>query len=133
MWHIKNSNCDNTKKIKLWQLKNSNCDKTEILKCDNSKVKLWLNPTCKKTTKIKLLQISKTQIVTKSKNSNCEKLWKNCVDGRSTPKFPSFCIFVSDWVTEWLSGLVTECLSDCMTLLCQCTLPHWTKLWCSFL
>ena len=55
-------NCDKTQKLKLWpKLNKSNCDKTQ-------KDKLWQN--------------SKTQILTKIKNSICDKtqelkLWPN--------------------------------------------------------
>ena len=76
-----NSSCDKTQiviKLKLWQT--LSCDKTQIvtaqivkkkkinnLKCDNSN--------CDKTQYLKWWQNSKTQIVTKLQNSNCDKMW----------------------------------------------------------
>ena len=78
--NFKNSNCDKTKKkqfltkLKWWQ--NLNCDRTPIV------TKLKLRP----NKKLKFWKNSKTQFVTKLKNSNCDKTsimtnlnswWKN--------------------------------------------------------
>ena len=76
MMNLKNSNCDETQKIKLWwnsktqtvmKFKKSYCDETQ-------KLKFWQN------LKLKLCPNSKTQILTKLKfwqNSNCEKKINN--------------------------------------------------------
>ena len=75
---LKNSNCDETQKIKFWwnsrnqmviKLKNINCDKTQ-------KLKLWPNFKKKNSNCDK----AKNVIGTKLKKSNCEKiieLWQN--------------------------------------------------------
>ena len=67
---LKNSNCDETQKLKWWQ--NSNCDqaffffyKTQIV----TKFRLWQNSKC-----------DTTQILTKLKNSNCDKTQKLKLD-----------------------------------------------------
>ena len=102
---LKNSNCDQTKKLKLWhhsktqiviKLKNSMVTKLKKSNCDKPKK----NSTCDKTqlvTKLKLWHSSncdKTQVVTKPKlwqNSNCEKkprtqMWQNLDSERSDQK-----------------------------------------------
>ena len=69
---LKNSNGDETQKLKLWS--NS---KTQILIKKN--LKTWIvmklkNSNCDETQNLKLWQNSKAQIMTKLLNSNCDKL-----------------------------------------------------------
>ena len=80
-----------TQKLKWWQnsktetetkhkifkcdnIQNSNCDKTKKENCDKTQ-----NSNCDKTQKLKLRQNFKTQIVTKLKNPNWEKLKKTLI------------------------------------------------------
>ena len=91
MTKIRNKNCDKNQNLKLWKDPKSQT----VTKLENSKYKRKKErKKCEKllTKKIKLLQNSKTQIVTtpklklwhnsksqsmtKVKNSNCDKLWQ---------------------------------------------------------
>ena len=68
MTKLKNSNCHNSKKHILTKFKNSNSDNTQ-------KLKLWQNSITQNvsTQKVKIWQNSKNQIVTKLRNSNCDR------------------------------------------------------------
>ena len=83
---LKNSNCDQTQKLKLWQNsktetetkhKNFKWDKTQKLK--KKVVTKLKTQKCDKTQTQKLRQNLKTQIVTKLKNTNCDKTKKNII------------------------------------------------------
>ena len=65
MWQLKNSNCDKPQNFKTWQIKNLNCDQTKNWKYDNSKIQIVTKPNS--------WENSKFRIVTKHKNSNCDK------------------------------------------------------------
>ena len=98
MIKLKDTNCDETKKLLWWNLKTKkklwnskaqigiklkilNCEKNQKLKLWQksktpivTKFKLWLNSTCDKTKKN--IKCNKTKIVTKLKNSNRDKTLK---------------------------------------------------------
>ena len=62
--------------MKLWQQKNSNCDKNAKYDISKTKIVTKENSKTKKTKKVtnpELWHSSKTQIVTKLKNSNYDK------------------------------------------------------------
>ena len=67
----------------MWPLKHQIVTKLKNAKYDNSQnFKLWQNYKTEMVTKLKNLNLDKTQIVTKLKNSNCDKtqklkLWQN--------------------------------------------------------
>ena len=69
---LKNSNCDKTQKLKLWPNSKTETEtKHKNFKCDEIPKTKFVT----KLTKKKLWQNS-TQLVTKLKNSYCDKTWK---------------------------------------------------------
>ena len=104
-WNSKIQNCNKTQKLKLWQTQivkkklkmwqnwrtqiktkkthKLNCDKTQKLKLCH-KLKLWWNSNCDEIQTLNLWQNSKTQIMTKPKNSSFEKLKKSNHDKNQT-------------------------------------------------